>query len=225
MKKTKFILPIAIGTVLLAAISPTTSTDQSAKTSIRSYTTSTESSESIIARDLPDFGSDTGNLESDWDNTEAVISESSEEIVNATDNVPIKSSAETPVEMDYTLPTVDQEQVNEPISQPPISEEPKVVVEESTTVPNIQETSPVSEPTTDSNTENHGGNGENFNKYDNQEQQNTTELVLNTHTKKIHNPWCNSVPKIAPENYETTTLSIAELEAQGYVKCKQKGDW
>ena len=52
-----------------------------------------------------------------------------------------------------------------------------------------------------------------------------TVYVLNTKTMKIHNTWCNSVEKIKPENYKETTESIEELEKQGYVKCKQKGDW
>lgn len=52
-----------------------------------------------------------------------------------------------------------------------------------------------------------------------------TVYVLNTKTMKIHNTWCNSVEKIKPENYKETTESIDELEKQGYVKCKQKGDW
>ena len=63
-------------------------------------------------------------------------------------------------------------------------------------------------------------NGDNFNTYDNQEQQNTTEqYVLNTNTMKIHYPGCSSVPKIAPHNYATSSLSVSELEAQGYTTC------
>ncbi|MBR1931309.1 MAG: hypothetical protein IJ833_07565 [Lachnospiraceae bacterium] len=66
----------------------------------------------------------------------------------------------------------------------------------------------------------------NFDAYYTPEQQQTEDTyVLNTNTMKIHHPYCKSVSKIKPENYATTNLSIAELEAQGYTKCGQKGDW
>ena len=51
------------------------------------------------------------------------------------------------------------------------------------------------------------------------------KYVLNTNTKKIHNPWCSSVQRISPKNYQETNKSIEELEAEGYVKCGQNGDW
>lgn len=71
---------------------------------------------------------------------------------------------------------------------------------------------------TNSGTE--GGNS-NFNTYDNTDNQNTTETwVLNTSSKKIHHPTCNSVPKIAPHNYATSSESLDELKARGYVPCK-----
>ena len=49
--------------------------------------------------------------------------------------------------------------------------------------------------------------------------------VLNTNTKKIHNPWCSSVARISPQNYQETSRSVEELEAEGYTKCGQNGDW
>ena len=52
-----------------------------------------------------------------------------------------------------------------------------------------------------------------------------TVYVLNTSSMKIHNTWCSSIEDIKPENYKETTESINELEQQGYVKCKRKGDW
>ncbi len=59
-----------------------------------------------------------------------------------------------------------------------------------------------------------------FDTYNNPEQQNTSEeFVLNTSTLKIHHPSCNDVKKISPENYETSSSSLEELEAQGYTKC------
>lgn len=66
----------------------------------------------------------------------------------------------------------------------------------------------------DNNSENH------FNDYDIPEQQNTTQIVLNTATKKYHYPHCSEVKKIKPENYATIE-SEAEATAQGYTACKK----
>lgn len=69
-------------------------------------------------------------------------------------------------------------------------------------------------------------NSSRFDTYDNQEQSQTAELwVLNTSSMKIHRPGCDSVPKIAPQNYATSSLSVAELEAQGYTPCKKCGPY
>lgn len=60
----------------------------------------------------------------------------------------------------------------------------------------------------------------NFNTYNNTDQQQTTaNYVLNNSTKKIHYPSCSSVPKIAPKNYATSSLTVEELAAQGYTTC------
>lgn len=65
-----------------------------------------------------------------------------------------------------------------------------------------------------------GGDGSNFNTYNNSEQQNTSDAwVLNTNKKKIHFPSCSSVKKIAPQNYSTSNESLSALEAQGYERC------
>lgn len=65
-----------------------------------------------------------------------------------------------------------------------------------------------------------GGNADNFNKYDNPEQQKTEErYVLNNNTQKFHNPSCNDVKKIKPENYGTSSSSREELISQGYSPC------
>lgn len=66
----------------------------------------------------------------------------------------------------------------------------------------------------DNNSENH------FNDYDTPEQQNTTQIVLNTATKKYHYPHCSEVKKIKPENCATIE-SEAEAIAQGYTACKK----
>lgn len=60
----------------------------------------------------------------------------------------------------------------------------------------------------------------NFDTYNNSEQQQTTDtFVLNTSSMKIHYPSCRSVPKIKPQNYATSSESLAELKAQGYTTC------
>ncbi len=43
--------------------------------------------------------------------------------------------------------------------------------------------------------------------------------VLNTNSKKYHNPDCGSVSKMSEKNKEETTLSKEELEAMGYTAC------
>ena len=45
--------------------------------------------------------------------------------------------------------------------------------------------------------------------------------VLNTNTMRIHKPNCSSVNEMNPKNRQPTNESIAELEAEGYVKCKR----
>ncbi len=44
--------------------------------------------------------------------------------------------------------------------------------------------------------------------------------VLNTKSKKIHTPECNSVSKISSSNCETSNKTISELEKEGYARCK-----
>lgn len=63
-------------------------------------------------------------------------------------------------------------------------------------------------------------NSNNFDTYDNAEQQQTADsYVLNTNTKKFHYPSCDSVKKIAPQNYATSSSTRDELIAQGYQSC------
>ncbi len=64
------------------------------------------------------------------------------------------------------------------------------------------------------------GNADNFFTYDNEAQQQTAaQWVLNTNTMKIHYPSCESVKRIAPENYQTSNASKSDLLAQGYTTC------
>lgn len=66
----------------------------------------------------------------------------------------------------------------------------------------------------------------NYNTYNETDRANTTaKLVLNTSSKKIHNPGCPAVPKISPDNYLETNESVEALEAKGYEKCGMKDDW
>lgn len=45
--------------------------------------------------------------------------------------------------------------------------------------------------------------------------------VLNTNTMRIHQLNCSSVYEMADHNRSYTNKSIAELQAEGYVKCKR----
>lgn len=76
------------------------------------------------------------------------------------------------------------------------------------------ETNSVTSVENNDNWENH------FNDYNTPEQQNTTQIVLNTSTKKYHYPSCSEVVKIKPENYATIG-SESEAIAQGYTACKR----
>ena len=64
------------------------------------------------------------------------------------------------------------------------------------------------------------GNADNFDKYDNPEQQDTSaSWVLNNGSMKIHYPSCKDVRKIKPDNYATSNLSLQDLQSQGYSTC------
>lgn len=64
------------------------------------------------------------------------------------------------------------------------------------------------------------GNADNFDKYDNPEQQDTSaSWVLNNGSMKIHYPSCKDVRKIKPDNYATSNLSLQDLQSQGYNTC------
>lgn len=64
------------------------------------------------------------------------------------------------------------------------------------------------------------GNGNNFNTYDNESQQNTSaKYVLNTSTSVFHRPSCRDVPKISPSNYSTTNRTRDDLVSSGWRAC------
>lgn len=67
------------------------------------------------------------------------------------------------------------------------------------------------------------GNADNFDTWYLPENQQTVDrYVLNKDSGIVHHPGCSYVAKIAPDNYDTSNLTIAELEAQGYRRCKQR---
>lgn len=91
----------------------------------------------------------------------------------------------------------------------------------STTKNTVIEAPPLPPELTDSAPTSGGnGNGDNFNTYSNPSQQKTSSsYVLNTSTMKFHYPSCNSVEKIAPDNYATSSASRDSLISQGYDPC------
>lgn len=102
------------------------------------------------------------------------------------------------------------ETTEEPTTEEPTTEDP--------TTKNII-TEPPTEKTTKSSVVDENSNN-NFQTYDNDEQQNTNEYVLNTNSKKVHRSTCSDVKKIAPENYATIS-SLEDAYAQGYEGCKK----
>lgn len=225
MKKSKWIPAVAMAIVLCAIATSCSSLEQADQTLPSQNVQETiESSEIEIARNYEITEDTSEPVESEpITPSDSAIELSSNEsegfsIVDETATLKSETTSEIPESVvEETVPSAEPEQASAPETVPPNA---NATIQESEAI-----AQPSSEPEPAPNTDNQGGNGENFNTYDNPEQQNTVELVLNTNTKKIHNPWCKSVAKIAPKNYETTTLSVAELEAQGYEKCKQKGDW
>lgn len=107
------------------------------------------------------------------------------------------------------------ETTKEPTTEEPTTEEP--TTEEPTTENIITE--PPTEKSKESSVTSKNSNN-NFQTYDNDEQQNTNEYVLNTSTKKVHRASCSAVKKIAPENYATIS-SLEDAYAQGYEGCKK----
>lgn len=104
--------------------------------------------------------------------------------------------------------------VETPVPKAGIEEQPSV------TPPMPDAETPASPPTEAIPSNNTGSPENNFNTYNNEEQQQTADnYVLNTRSHKIHYPHCSSVPKIAPQNYATSSLSLAELQAQDYTTC------
>lgn len=131
---------------------------------------------------------------------------------------PQPTEAPRPTETPTPQPTVAPHPTETPVPQIENPPEPQIITESTP--------QPVSEPDSQSvvatsNDSLGSGSGENnFDTYNNQSQQQTTDTyVLNTSSKRIHHPNCSSVPKIAPQNYATSNASLEELEAQDYKPC------
>lgn len=121
----------------------------------------------------------------------------------------------TTVEITTIAPTTIEPTTEEPTTEEPTTEEP--TTEEPTTEEIITE--PKAEATYESSLEKEKSNN-NFLTYDNEEQQNTNEYVLNTNTKKVHKASCSEVKKIASKNYATIS-NLEDAYAQGYKPCKK----
>lgn len=115
-------------------------------------------------------------------------------------------------------PTKAPQPTETPIPQTENTPEPQIITESTPQPAAVSDSQSV---VASSGGNSGSGSGENnFDTYDNQSQQQTTDAyVLNTHTKRIHHPSCSSVPKIAPQNYATSNASLEELVAQDYKPC------
>lgn len=131
---------------------------------------------------------------------------------------PTEAPTLQPTEAPTLQPTKAPQPTEAPIPQTESTPEPQIVTESTSQPAAVSDSQPV---VASSDGNSGSGSGENnFDTYDNQSQQQTTDTyVLNTHTKRIHHPNCSSVPKIAPQNYATSNASLEELEAQDYKPC------
>lgn len=113
-------------------------------------------------------------------------------------------TSDVPDEDDNTLKQEEQGKIEESVTPPETNSETEMVPNSETTPAN----------------QNNGGNGNNLDTYDNEDQQKTTySYVLNSGTMKFHKPSCNSVKKIAPDNYSTYEGPREEVIAKGYDPC------
>ena len=125
---------------------------------------------------------------------------------------PVPTQAPTPV------PTPEPTQAPTPVPTQAPTPEPTPVPTQAPT----PEPTPVPAETPVNQGTGTGSQDNNFNTYDNADQQNTTDtyvLNINPKSMKIHYPSCRSVPKIAPQNYSTSSESLEELKARGFTTC------
>ena len=128
--------------------------------------------------------------------------------------VPTQAPTPVPTQAPTPVPTPEPTQAPTPVPTP---EPTPVPTQAPTPVPTPEPTpTPVNQGTGT------GSQDNNFNTYDNADQQNTTDtyvLNINPKSMKIHYPSCRSVPKIAPQNYSTSSESLEELKARGFTTC------
>lgn len=119
-------------------------------------------------------------------------------------------------DFDYDFSVSDSTSTkNTVVETPPPPAAPEVPAQE-----HLVSDSSANEATSTTQVPTGGGNGNNFNTYDNPSQQNTdAEYVLNTSTMKFHYPSCSSVPTIASDNYAASNESRDSLIAMGYDPC------
>ena len=133
---------------------------------------------------------------------------------------PVPTQAPTPEPTQAPTPVPTQAPTPEPTQAPT-----PVPTPEPTPVPTqapTPEPTPVPAETPVNQGTGTGSQDNNFNTYDNADQQNTTDtyvLNINPKSMKIHYPSCRSVPKIAPQNYSTSSESLEELKARGFTTC------
>ena len=136
--------------------------------------------------------------------------------------VPTQAPTPVPTQAPTPVPTPEPTQAPTPVPTP---EPTPVPTQAPTPVPTPEPTpepTPVPAETPVNQGTGTGSQDNNFNTYDNADQQNTTDtyvLNINPKSMKIHYPSCRSVPKIAPQNYSTSSESLEELKARGFTTC------
>ena len=161
---------------------------------------------------------------------EALAPDTTPNIVMAAASSPPTAKPENSTPVPTLVPTQAPTPVPTPVPSPEPTQAPTPVptqapTPEPTPVPTqapTPEPTPVPAETPVNQGTGTGSQDNNFNTYDNADQQNTTDtyvLNINPKSMKIHYPSCRSVPKIAPQNYSTSSESLEELKARGFTTC------
>lgn len=217
-----------IGGILLFLVAvgafPSSETPQSVADETQLTREAIETGDTIVERSLP---SDDSLETEDVFNDEVLATSPS---VLETPNIIVSDS-----QTDATVAPGSVEESSDPVFQAdnnPTETEPNIVVASEESYPAQVNDAPVVQTvdpapsiadvpdTTQTTATGSNGGGYNFDTYYIPENQQTTDTwVLNTSTMKIHYPNCKYVVKISPENYATSSLSVAELQVMGYTTC------